>query len=53
MFMVTFMSDSCDGSGGFGGVHSREVHSREEAEALVESLLAAGDAYNIQIDVSE
>ena len=50
MFMGSFMSDSCDGSGGWGGLHLRECASREEADALVESLKAAGDAYNIEVE---
>lgn len=50
LITVTFKCDSCDGSGGWGGVHSRECATREEAEALVEDLMAAGDAYDIEVD---
>ena len=54
MFTVTFKCDSCDGSGGWGGVHSRDCNSREEADLLVENLKEAGDAYDIEIsDESE
>ena len=49
MYTVTFKCDSCDGTGGWGGIHTRERNSLEEAEALVKDLKAAGDAYDIEV----
>jgi len=48
-YIVSFKSDHCDGTGGYGGSHGREFDTREQAEAFVASLDGT-DAYDVEVE---